>query len=290
MKIRIGTRGSKLALAQTALVMQAIRNAALEYETEIVTLTTKGDRILNQPLEQIGGKGVFIGEIEAALQSGAIDLAVHSAKDLPLDIAGGTEIAAVLERGNPQDMLVMRREIASQMQQDKSGAYRIGTGSARRISGVRRLYPNAEFADIRGNIDTRLEKLCRGDYDALVLAAAGLERLYLTADARYLCTPLSVDTVVPAPCQGIIAVQARQNEYADLMQAISHADTRICYETERGVLRLLNAGCSAPLGAFAEIIGGQLRLRVTVGHTHICMDTAEIGERFALAERLVKQL
>ena len=290
MNLTIGTRKSKLALVQTDAVIRRIQEAAPEVMVSRVCYTTRGDQILSRPLSEIGGKGVFVGEIEAALCSGAIDLAVHSAKDLPLNLREGTEIAAVLPRGNPQDMLVIRREAAAEMQENRHAVYRIGTGSGRRISGVRRLYPNAEFAGIRGNIDTRLEKLHRGEYDAIVLAAAGLARLSLTEHEQHICLPLPVQDVVPAPCQGIIAVQSRSGALPELMRQICDENTRFCYETERAVLRLTDAGCSAPIGAYSEIAGGRITLYVTWGHQRILCGSAPVSGRIRLAEGLVKQL
>lgn len=289
MKIRIGTRGSELALAQTALAAEAIRAAMPDAEIETVIIKTKGDRVIDRPLDQIGGKGLFISEIEHALTCGEIDMAVHSAKDLPPELADGTEIAAVLRRGDPRDMLVMREDISEQMLRDPTAHYRIGTGSARRISALRKKYPRSEFAGIRGNIDTRLQKLRDGEYDAIVLAAAGLERLHLTDTLPH--TPLSAAwECIPAPCQGIIAIQARTGAFPALMQEICDEDTMYCFETERYILELMDAGCAAPVGAYASIQDGVIRVNLTNGHTKILSDAAKVSERFALAERIVQNL
>lgn len=254
MKIRIATRKSQLALAQTAMVISAIREKFPEVEAEIVRVVTKGDKILDQPLDVIGGKGVFIAEVEQALLRGEADLAVHSAKDLPLRVAAGTTIGAVLKRGDLRDVLVTRKGYTL------PAGPNIGTGSLRRRAQCRRLLPDAVFTDLRGNVDTRLNKLYAGQYDGIILAAAGIVRLGLDTDARFDFRCFSADEFVPAPCQGIIAIQSRVNEYVEILSAIDDRETHICFQTERHILQLEDSGCTSPLGAYAVIDNGTLRV------------------------------
>ncbi len=284
MRIRIGTRKSKLALIQSELAANAIKAAFPDAETELVHITTKGDIILDKPLEKIGGKGVFIDEIERSMLACEIDIAVHSAKDLPLEIAAGPCICAVLPRADAHDVLVTRR--GGKLPENPV----IGTSSTRRAAGVRKLLPGAVAADIRGNVDTRLQKLYDGQYDAIVLAAAGLTRLGALTDKRFGFESIGFETLVPAPCQGIIAVQSRVGAIADELRGISDSDTYLCFETERKVLELLNAGCSSPAGAFAEMRDGVITLTVTKDQQKRLTGTAPVSERFLLAERLVGAL
>lgn len=289
MKIRIGTRGSRLALAQAALAESALKSAFPDLETEIVTVTTKGDRVQDRPLDEIGGSGVFVGALEQSLIAGEIDIAVHSAKDLSLEISADTEISAVLERDDPRDVLVMRPDTAPYVQFQPEGKYRIGTGSARRVSALKKRFPNAEFFPVRGNIDTRIDKLAAGEFDAIVLAAAGLNRLgYFERDERIIFEVLNPESVVPAPCQGIIAIQSRRGENFDLTQKINDPETMLCFETERELLRILHAGCAAPIGALARLLYDDRRkisLLATNGHGRIFYDIDDISARFALAKR-----
>lgn len=284
MKIRIGTRKSKLALIQSEMAAAAIKAAFPDIETELVHITTKGDIVLDKPLEKIGGKGVFIDEIERAMLDGGIDIAVHSAKDLPLELAAGTCICAVLPRADAHDILVTNK--GAKLPEKPI----IGTSSTRRAAGVRKLLPDAMTSDIRGNVDTRLNKLADGQYDGIILAAAGLSRLGALSDERFDFTEIGFGTLVPAPCQGIIAVQSRVGEIADKLRGISDNAAYYCFETERKVLELLDAGCSSPSGAYAEISGGKITLTVTKDQQKALTDSADIADRFGLAERLVSAL
>lgn len=284
MKIRIGTRRSKLALIQSELAAKAITAAFPDIETELVHIATKGDIVLDKPLEKIGGKGVFIDEIERAMLAGEIDIAVHSAKDLPLELAEGTCICAVLPRADAHDVLVTRR--GEPLPEHPV----VGTSSTRRAAGVQKIYLEPIIKDIRGNVDTRLQKLADGQYDAIVLAAAGLERLGALTDGRFDFTEIEFSTLVPAPCQGIIAIQSRVGETAELLRKISDTDTYMCFETERKVPELMNAGCSSPAGAVSGIAGGNITLSVTKDQHTLITDSAPVNERFALAERLVSAL
>ena len=284
MRIRIGTRKSKLALIQSEAVAKALKTAFPDIETELVHITTKGDIVLDKPLEKIGGKGVFVDGIESALLDGEIDIAVHSAKDLPLQLAERTVISAVLPRADAHDILVTRR---GEAMPEKPV---IGTSSIRRAAGIRSLFPEALISDIRGNVDTRLQKLHEKQYDGIVLAAAGLTRLGAFSDERFDYREIPFSVLVPAPCQGVIAVQSRVGRIADKLRGISDSETFYCFETERKVLELLNAGCSSPSGAFAEISGGKITLTVTKDQQMSLTDSADTAERSNLAERLVRAM
>ena len=287
MRIRIGTRKSRLALAQTEMVCQALKQAFPELQTEIVPITTKGDKILDKPLTQIGGKGIFITEIEQALLRKEIDMAVHSTKDLPVEMADDLAISAVLPRGDVRDVIVTR---SGEIIRDDEH-FIIGTGSVRRRMCLQKLFPHVTFADIRGNVDTRIQKLLGGQYDALILAAAGLERLGIRA-GQITMFPLSLSVILPAPCQGIIAVESRRAdaEMHPYLDAINDADTFHVFETERAILKLTGGNCDLPLGAYASVSGNTLFLSVSDTADSMVSGSAPVEDRFLLAERSVKQL
>lgn len=284
MNIKIGTRKSKLALAQTTMVVNEIKNYFPSINIQVVHFTTKGDKVLNKPLINIGGKGVFVTEIEDALINKEIDLAVHSAKDLPLQLQDNLTISAVLERGNYRDTLVTvkGKEI------DFSREIIIGTGSNRRKLAFKNLYPNATFKDIRGNVDTRLNKLYKGEYDGIILAMAGLERLDLLSDSRFTFTPFDYKEFVPAPCQGIIAVESRNNDLTEILSKINHQDTFYAFETERHILNILNADCGMPLGAYSFVENNKINVVYTSDSKEIITKSDLIENRFSLAESVVR--
>lgn len=284
MKIKIGTRKSRLALAQTDMLVKAIKEAFPNVETEIVHISTKGDKTLNKPLAQLGGKGVFIKELETSLLLGETDIAVHSAKDLPLEISQRLEIAAVLPRGSAEDVLVVRNGFVP------DGSFSVGTGSLRRQLFLKKIYPQAVPENIRGNVDTRLRKLLDGEYDALILAKAGLERLGLYSGSGYTVQPFDISEFLPAPCQGIIAVESRKgSEASRLLSKICDKNTMLCFETERRVLNALNADCSTPVGAYSVIDNGKLKLSVSADCKKTVCDTTDISQRLELADRLVSE-
>ena len=226
MTIKIGTRKSRLALAQTEMLIKTLKNRFPNVKIETVYISTTGDKTLDKPLAALGGKGVFIKELEMSLLSGETNVAVHSAKDLPTKIADGLEISAVLPRGSYGDVFVTRNNFET-----KDG-FVIGTGSLRRKLFAEKIYPNAKFKDIRGNVDTRLKKLLNGEYDALVLAKAGLERLDLCNDEDYTVTPFDTDEFLPAPCQGIVAIESRKNsEVSKMLAEISDKNTMLSFAT-----------------------------------------------------------
>jgi hydroxymethylbilane synthase len=246
--VRIGTRGSALALWQARAVAAGLEG--LGTPTVLVTISTHGDRRQDVPLSTIGGKGVFVKEIHEALLGGEIDVAVHSAKDMPAVSPEGLVIAAALPREDARDALV------SSVAQPTV----IGTGSPRRIAQLRRLFPAARFDPIRGNVDTRLRKLDGGAVDALVLACAGLRRLGFE---ERISRPLAVTECVPAPGQGIIAIETRSADAALVatLAGLNDAASRAALAAEQAVVAELGGGCQLPLGAFAEIQGDALTLR-----------------------------
>ena len=284
MNIKIGTRKSKLALAQTNIVVNEIKKYFPSINIEVIHFTTKGDKVLNKPLINIGGKGVFVTEIEDALINKEIDLAVHSAKDLPLQLQDNLTISAVLKRGNYRDTLVTvkGKEI------DFSREIIIGTGSNRRKLAFKNLYPNATFRDIRGNVDTRLNKLYNGEYDGIILAMAGVERLNLLSDSRFTFTPFDYKDFVPAPCQGIIAVESRNNDLTEILSKINHQDTFYAFETERHILNILNADCGMPLGAYSFVENNKINVVYTSDSKEIITKSDLIENRFSLAESVVR--
>jgi hydroxymethylbilane synthase len=249
-KLRIGTRGSRLALAQSREVADAI--SASGVETELVTVTTAGDRGADPASDPAGVKGLFVTEIVRALLDGEVDLAVHSAKDLPADDTDGVVIAGVPERASALDVLVTRDG-------DLRPGARVGTSSIRRRAQVFRLRPDVIVEDLRGNVDTRLRKLGDGEVDALIIAGAGLLRLGVVPEHA---APMSLAEMVPAPGQGCLAVQARASDGAtiEVLSALDHAASRMALEAERGLMARLGGGCALPLGAFAESVPRGVRL------------------------------
>lgn len=260
MKIRIATRQSPLALAQTRWVIERIRAHRPDVEAEEVHIVTKGDRVIDQPLAKIGGKGLFISEVEAALLDGRADLAVHSMKDVPDALAEGMAILCVPEREDPRDVLVTARGM--QLSELPSGAV-IGTSSLRRSCQLRAARPDVRFAVLRGNVGTRLSKLDRGDYDAIVLAYAGLKRLGL--DAERALWPIPPDISLPAVGQGSLGIEGRADdrELLALLAPLEHGLTRLALEAERGYLVRLEGSCTTPIAAYARFEDdGQTRMRI----------------------------
>ena len=249
----IGTRGSRLALRQVEMVSQMLRAASSDVSIDVREIKTEGDRS-NAPLSEIGGAGVFTKAIEDALLAGTIDIAVHSLKDLPADLAPGLAIAAVPERADVRDALVTRD--GAKLADLPSGA-RIGTGSGRRAVQLRALRPDLQTAEIRGNVDTRIRKVQSGEYYGAVLAMAGLERLGLT---EHVAQIFETEQMTPAVGQAALAVEVRadDDEAIALVRMIEHWQTRAAIEAERGYLRRLGAGCRLPVGAYAWIDGESL--------------------------------
>ena len=260
--LRLGSRGSQLALFQANLVAQRIHSAGGP-ACEIVIIKTSGDRLQEAPLSEIGGKRLFVKEIEDALISGDIDLAVHSSKDMPAVLPDGLEVGAVLEREDPRDVLVLPVSPQSRVQNPEA-VPRIGTGSVRRIAQLRQRFPGGEFLNVRGNLDTRLRKLDAGDYDLLVLASAGLRRLGFGAR---ISVSLSLEECVPAPGQGIIAIEIRGDDAAarQAVRRVNNDPVMSALEAERALVTALGGGCQMPIGGIARPIGDdQLELHAIV--------------------------
>jgi hydroxymethylbilane synthase len=271
--LRIGTRGSELALFQANAVAELLARHA-RMASDIVVIKTSGDRLADASLAQIGGKRLFVKEIEDALLAGEIDLAVHSSKDMPALLPGGLRVGAVLPREDPHDALVLPtvlptagpagparpiQEVVSEL----GRAPRIGTSSIRRVAQLLRLFPDAQFLPVRGNLGTRLRKLDSGEYDALVLAAAGLRRL---GRADRITAMIPADVCVPAPGQGIIAIEIRDDDAraARAVASIDDPEAAAALRAERAVVSRLGGGCQMPIGAMAEIADGGLSLRGVV--------------------------
>jgi len=279
-ELRIGTRGSQLALWQANTVAARLAASGAP-PTRIVVIKTTGDQLQDRPLSEVGGKRLFVKEIEDALLGGEVDLAVHSSKDMAAVLPAGLAIAGVLPREDPHDALVLPVRLKPDATQD-DGSVRlqaddlsaviarlgpspsIGTGSIRRISQLSRIFRGAHFAPIRGNLDTRLRKLDEGQHAALVLAAAGLRRLGF-ASRITLTVPASV--CVPAPRQGIVAIEVREDDtdVRDIVAAISDADAAVALDAERALVETLGGGCQTPIGALATPDGdGGLELVAAV--------------------------
>ncbi len=263
--LRLGTRGSQLALYQARTVARLIEEAGGPAAT-IVVVKTSGDRLQEVPLSEIGGKRLFVKELEDALLNDDIDLAVHSSKDMPAVLPSGLAIAGVLPRAEPHDAVVLPRlthgpviKNVSELVTHLGDTPSIGTSSVRRTAQLQRLIPTARFAPIRGNLDTRLRKLDTGEYDAIVLAAAGLTRLGFN-DRISLLLPLDIS--MPAPGQGIIAVEIRDQDdrVRRIVSRITDASTESALVAERAMVEALGGGCQTPIGAMAQETDGRLHL------------------------------
>lgn len=287
MKIKIGTRKSKLALAQTQMVAHRIRQKFDDAEIEMVHINTTGDKILDKPLTAIGGKGVFVSEIEKALQNREIDIAVHSAKDLPVSLGENLEISGVLKRGNYRDVLVTKKGRVI----ENKNTFTVGTGSLRRRLNLKKLYSQVEFKDIRGNVDTRLNKLENGEYDAIILASAGLERLELNKDERFDFKYFDYTEFLPAPCQGIIAIESRKNDFVTpIINQINDENTFFSFEAEKYILKLLNADCGMPVGAYSFIENNKISLVLSKDSNKAVSGIDNVTNRFELVKELISKL
>ena len=276
--IRIGTRASQLALWQANHVRDLLLQAHPDLAVRLIKISTEGDRTLNQPLRQIGGKGLFLKDIEAALGRGEIDLAVHSLKDVPYQLPPGLKLGAFLKRAEVHDVLIL-----AAASEPEDGMV-IGTGSLRRQAQLRRLYPELTFADIRGNIDTRLKKMEAGDYDGLVLAAAGLVRMGW-ADRATL--NLSPEKVIPAPGQGTITIEINSDdaETERLIAPLHHEETGDHASAERAFTRAVGGDCSLPVAAWCRNEGDQIKLAACIAD--LDQNTILRGHRFGSAVEAV---
>lgn len=261
--LRIGTRGSKLALAQSGSIKQALETAHPGLRVELFIIQTKGDLILDRALSRIGDKGLFVTEIEQALQAGTVDLAVHSCKDLPSQIPADLTLAAFPRRADPRDALISRHNLGLLELPPRSN---IGTSSLRRACQIRALRPDCTVINLRGNVDTRLRKAATAPYDAIVLAKAGLERLDLGSVITEVLEPA---TMLPAVGQGALAIECRADDAATVqyLQVLDDSQTRATVLAERAFLARLQGGCQVPLAAYAQIDDetGLLSVRGLIG-------------------------
>lgn len=294
--IRIGTRKSALAVAQTQLVADALIRVSPGITAQLVKKQTEGDRILNKPLLEFGGKGVFVTEFEDALLQGEIDLAVHSAKDLPMDLKEGLGIVAVPEREDPRDVLITLKG----RDLNKNDEIIIGTSSLRRRIQIEEIGSSlwkgipVRCENLRGNVQTRLKRLLDGDFDGIILAAAGINRLNIQSDPTFDYHYFDCETMIPAGGQGILAVEGRMGmETWPEISAIENRDARLCLTLERKILKLLNAGCHEPVGVYSRIKEGQFevfgmsRRGDQVKKIHLQGKTEELD---SLAEQAAKSL
>jgi len=260
MSIRIATRSSRLAMWQTSWVAAEIHRHHPEFEIEAMEFKTKGDLVIDRPLPEVGGKGLFTEELEAALRDGRADLAVHSLKDLPTTLPDGLALGCVTEREDPRDALLTNG--AASLSDLPAGAV-LGTSSLRRRAQVLAHRPDLEIRDLRGNVPTRVRKLEEGGYDAIILALAGVRRLDLEDRVTAILSP---DEMLPAVGQGALGVEIRANdeETRELLAPLEHEPTRAATTAERAFLRVLEGGCHVPVGALAEATADGVRLRGVV--------------------------
>lgn len=262
MKIRIATRKSALALWQAEHVAARLDALPEVTGTELVPMSTRGDEILDRSLQKIGGKGLFIKELEVAMQEGRADLAVHSMKDVPADMPEGFCLAAILERANPADALVSSggRQLG-----DLPHGARIGSSSLRRQSQLKLMRPDINVEPLRGNVNTRLAKLENGEFDAIVLAAAGLERLEL---AEHITQQFTPDEMLPAAAQGVLGIECLENnqDLRTVLAALNDASAVQTTTAERAIARRLQASCQSPVAAYATLDGESLTLTALVAH------------------------
>ena len=252
MKLRIGSRESRLAVIQSRMVMEKIAKAEPAAELELVTMKTTGDKILDKTLDKIGGKGLFVRELDQALREERVDFTVHSLKDMPMEVPEDLPLAAFSSREDPRDVLVLP-EGTTEIDRSKP----IGCSSRRRQLQLKKLFPDMAIEPVRGNVQTRLAKLEAGQFSALVLAAAGLKRLGLEERiSRY----FSVEEVLPAAGQGILAVQTRKGMNTDCLRLVQDKESACCARAERAFVRALNGGCSSPVAAHAVVEGTLLTL------------------------------
>jgi hydroxymethylbilane synthase len=285
----IATRRSRLALWQAEHVKQRLEALHAGLAVELLPLSTRGDELLDRRLNEAGGKGLFVKELENALAERRADLAVHSMKDVPAELPPGFVLSAVMEREDPRDAFVSNsHETLAALPQ---GA-RVGTSSLRRAAQMAQRHPRLEMRLLRGNLDTRLAKLDRGEYDAIILAVAGLLRLGLAARIR---SRLSVDDSLPAPGQGALGIEslAERADVHALLAPLGDAATARCVQAERAVSRALGGSCAVPLGAYAEASGSRIRLRALVASLdgrRIARADCEADDPAAAAAQAVTEL
>ena len=261
-KIIIATRGSMLALWQAEWIKSQIKNIYPDTEVELNKIKTTGDKILDVPLAQVGGKGLFVKEIEEAMLRGEADLAVHSMKDVPTDLPEGLHLSAICKREDPRDAFIAGADISSFHDLPQGG--HVGTSSLRRMCQLLNRRPDIKITQLRGNVDTRLRKLAEGEFDAIILATAGVKRLgYESRITEKLSTEISL----PAIGQGAVGIECRKDDefINGLLAKLNHDDTWICVIAERAFLKKLEGGCQVPIAAHAQLKDGQLTIEGLVG-------------------------
>lgn len=261
-KLVIASRESMLAMWQAEHIKGRLKALYPDCEVEILGMTTRGDQILDRTLSKIGGKGLFIKELEQALQDGRADLAVHSIKDVPMELPEGFALAAIGERASPFDAFVSNQY--ARLEEMPEGAI-VGTSSLRREAQLRAKFSHLTIKPLRGNVQTRLSKLDNGDYDAVILAAAGLQRLGLDGRIREILSPADS---LPAAGQGALGIEiaARRTDLADILRPLNHEETAACVTAERALARALGGSCQVPLAAYCVMEDGLLTLNGLVGH------------------------
>ena len=261
-KLVIASRESMLAMWQAEYIKGRLKALYPDCEVEILGMTTRGDQILDRTLSKIGGKGLFIKELEQALQDGRADLAVHSIKDVPMELPEGFALAAIGERASPFDAFVSNQY--ARLEEMLAGSI-VGTSSLRREAQLRAKFPHLTIKPLRGNVQTRLSKLDNGDYDAVILAAAGLQRLGLDGRIREILSPADS---LPAAGQGALGIEiaARRTDLADILRPLNHEETAACVTAERALARALGGSCQVPLAAYCVMEDGLLTLNGLVGH------------------------
>ena len=259
--LRIATRKSPLAVWQAEHVARKLAELHPGIHIELKLMVTRGDKILDSPLSKVGGKGLFVKELEQGIMDGKADIAVHSMKDVPMEFPEGLHLAVIMEREDPRDAFVSNKY--TDLEALPKGAH-VGTSSLRRSTQLRERFPHLEILDLRGNVNTRLKKLDDGNYDAIILAAAGLKRLGF--DER-ITTVLSPEESLPAMGQGAIGIECRQgdSDIEALIGPLNHTETALCVSAERAMNNRLNGGCQVPIAGYAELHEGRLNLRGLVG-------------------------
>ena len=288
-KLVIATRRSRLALWQAQHIAERLQQAHAGLSVELLPMSTRGDELIDRRLDQAGGKGLFVKELENAMSDGRADLAVHSMKDMPAELPPGFVLAAITAREDPRDALVSSKYKA--FAEMPKGAT-VGTSSLRRQSQVVERHPGLEVVLLRGNVETRLAKLDRGEYDAIVLAAAGLKRLGLE---NRITAYLGADEMLPAPGQGALGIEclAARTEVVSLLAPLADAATAACVRAERTVSRALGGSCTLPLAAYAELYSGEIRLRGLVASAdgkRVIRSEARATDPEALGNRIAQEL
>lgn len=289
-KIRIGTRKSRLALAQTEQVANELKQIHPDLDIELIPMSTKGDKTLDKPLEAFGGKGAFISEFEDALIKNEIDIAVHSAKDMRVILPDKLSILGVSEREDVRDVIVYRRDGIKKLHSDSV----VGTSSLRRRLQLETNF-GVQTKNLRGNINTRLSKLQNKEYDAIVLACAGLKRLELLNSEEFCFEYLNAEIFTPAAGQGIIAVEGRKEDerLVSLLSKWNNVSASYSLETEREVVRLLNSGCNEPIGVYSNLTGDEIQLRIFYQYNNKIFkisDKSGVENRLELARELVERI